>query len=384
MKTPIAVIISDVHATANGGAWANRPIVGDTKWALKQVASYVRKNKINRVFVLGDSFDSTLNRSAAIQIWGKFFDDLMVSTHVEYIQGNHDKEQVPWLSMFGGRAIHIDHQLREMECGRYYAFDYVGDDQLEEEIKKIPKGIQSLFTHQTWSEFLNFDGSHQGSLNRISKVDQVFTGDSHNCESKTVLTGMNETFKAVSVGSLTLQSIKENPQKYFVVLFSDGSWDNIKLKARKVIRSPYLGDPAELENFIKETQKQILSDAFNEPKTPTDCQKPIIHVNYYSNLAETEIAVKQGLADLGHLFFSMEDYEEKDRESKDTLVELFIKRTIHQVKPKDCVHLVLDIHRFPSSARLVSLLLNSNNPEREFSEWLTNQQKVKTKTRKKK
>jgi len=385
VSSPVAIIIADVHATANGGAWVNRPIVGDTAWALKQVASYVRKySSIEKIIALGDLLDDPLNRSAALHVWADFINLLPARTVIEYIQGNHDKEAKPWLDVFAPRTIHIHRIQSTMTEGkfRYYAFDYVDSEQLEEEIKAIPNGCRFLLTHQTWSEFTNFEDSHQGSASRITNVETVFSGDFHNHDMRDVVNLKNKTTELVSVGSLTMQSIQENPIKNCVVIHSDGGWTKLLIHTRKVLKSDLLNDENELEAFANACKNQVSREDFNVPKTPEECKKPLIHVQYRNQFTDAKYLAKELLSNVGHLFFSVRDEPEKELAERRRMLELFVRGTTKSIKPGDCVGLVLDVNRFPTSANLVNILLSSAEPERDFAEWLKRQSKLSKRKKK--
>lgn len=308
-------VIADVHAQRS--AWANRPIEGDSEYALAQFAEICDRENVRAAVGLGDLKERPVTKSYDDGLWLNLLDDLYrYGVPFFYIQGNHDKANPPCLWNYPN-AKHIHGEAIDLGDDVLYGIDYQEADSLRAALDAVPDDVTVLATHQRWSEFMGSATNPQGSLSDVRgrSLQVLASGDLHETVVKSFV-GVDREFTFLSPGPPTMQSIVEDDDKY-VFIIEDRIPRRVPLKSRRVIRSPMLIDRAMLDDFLRQLPK-IVSDARVSAVAsgmPDALQTPILQVRYDYRLDDTVRRVTKLVGDKAHLFWKEQapDKSETDR-----------------------------------------------------------------------
>lgn len=311
--------IADVHAQRS--AWVNRPIEGDTQYALQQFARICDEHDVEAAVGLGDLKERPVTKSYDDGLWLELLQKLQtnsVYTRFLYVQGNHDKANPPCLWQYPN-AEHIDGKV--VECGDeiLYGIDYQDTDSLQAALDAVPDEVTILCCHQRWSEFMGSAANPQGSLKDIwgDNLWLVASGDLHEYVEKEIQPKFGGVTTFLSPGPPTMQSIVEDADKY-VVLAEDRVLRKVKLKSRPLLRSPMLNDRASLEEFLEALPSKLLGiiEKAAADDLPPAVQTPLLHVRYSYKMDDTVRRVTRLVGDKAHLFWKEQPPEEEEAESK--------------------------------------------------------------------
>lgn len=238
---------------------ARKIIENDQVIAIDLFLQKLKELKPDSVFLLGDIFDTNRVSGHAIQLLTNVI-ELCKTLKIKlfFVEGQHDKNEVPILSAIDPYVKLLDKILIEFNSFKIYGLSIL--DSLPTE--KIITNADFLVTHQVWQEILPF----LPTLN-LSLVDakEVISGDYH---------------KPISIknlhftGTLYPQSISEVEDKS--VLFFDGKeLTRISIPSRKLFRFEI--------NKATDTfdlQKQIEEIINNCKDLPAEIKVPIIELRF--------------------------------------------------------------------------------------------------------
>lgn len=162
--------------------WSSRPsLAEDTYFAIKYFFEYCIERSLS-IKLAGDIFHTLSVRPSNVQVLYNQLDKATeAGVPVYFIQGNHDANKVPWLSLYrGGDVQHVDRKVVELpESGEtLYGIDYRYEGDLREVLKVVPDEVDTLLMHQAETEALPFGPNFDLSW-VPSTVSRVLIGDIH-------------------------------------------------------------------------------------------------------------------------------------------------------------------------------------------------------------
>ncbi len=349
MKKPNLVLTSDWHLER--AAWAKHPtLTGDSYYSVRQIIQYAMDNRVSAVLAAGDLFDKPTPDSNSVGVAIEAVSRLATADIPLYFtQGQHEKVRgEPWFSVAGANYAHK--QLLDLDGVIVYGLDYTRPDILKEEIANIPESANLLMMHQVWRNFMGELRTTDGDFEMLPPVDLILTGDFH----KALIYNKND-IKAVSPGSICMQSIDEESSKSFFVLNDDFSISKIPLKARKVFRY-IINSEYDLQKFLDVQIKE--AQEFQED-VPDYVQKNIVDVKYNMDLNNVFIRLTKHVGDRVHLFMrALHQNKEEvsiDRAERQKIIQAGLGGSLKLLcKP--------DSELYKSSLRM----LESNDPAHEL------------------
>ncbi len=352
-------VIADVHAQRS--AWANRPIEGDSAFALSQFAEICLDEGVDAALGLGDLKERPVTKSYDDGLWlrtvGRLDDG---DVPFLYIMGNHDKADPPCMWEYPN-TVHLGGQPWELPGGELlYGIDYQDTDSLPAALDAAPAETTILACHQRWGEFMGSATNPQGLLAAVAgeRLRLLLSGDLHETVVKTIA-GVMGPFTFVSPGPPTMQSIVEDDDKYVVVV--DGTKPRlVKLKARAVIRSPMLMGPAELDDYLQQLPGLLAAaqaKAEND-NLPDELHTPILHVRHSYKLDDCVRRVTRLVGAKAHLFWKEQP---PDKVETDTKVAVIARG--EAVTPVGLLRHVVDPDKEPLAYALVERGLTSRDRE---------------------
>lgn len=170
--------IADMHLRTH--VWSSRPTLkNDAIYAMEDFFDYCLENRCSAK-ILGDTFHTLTPLPEFVK---PLFDKLSkmeeTGLPVYYIQGNHDLNNVPWLSLhpwpvnIDGEIINLPETnmtlMGKQSCGR---------DELLELFDNVPSEVNTLLLHQAEAKALPF--SPQFELREVPEhIQTVLIGDIH-------------------------------------------------------------------------------------------------------------------------------------------------------------------------------------------------------------
>ena len=281
MANDIAVMFADGHLQDR--AWANRPIEGDSYCSFKQIIDYAVKNRLP-VIGAGDLIDKQRNTSGPIVFLHKQLDRLALKNlPFFYTQGQHEMDEDPWLS--GHRtAVHLHRRKEFLHGVTLYGIDYMPAEHLPTELGLIPEDVDLLICHQVWADWMGDIASPQGCFGDIPVVNNAFSGDYHIDTVEKTRGKDGQQIEVLSPGSIAMQSIDEDENKYFFVLMDDLTFRRVKLMTRRKVEWTVINRQDEVEQFV-ETIDPVLAEVESQAeKYPKGIRKPLLRVQYSSRL----------------------------------------------------------------------------------------------------
>ena len=339
---PVGLLTSDWHMMSH--AWKGRPeLCGDAECVLSQVVRAARERNLP-IVAAGDLFDSK-RPSIEIMVATR---DLIGDVEGDYIMGNHEKTETPWMKLVAPHWNDLAVQLVErlprdvphpasmtrvldplfgMEkpwhvYGLHY-FHYANRladelDRLGAEIDPAPSVARLLVLHQA-TETLMPVGKCELTDGMIPDCfDLVVVGDYHRPEIFSLRGRSGRPIPCLSPGGLHLTSIREEPEKKLFTLHADGSIDAEPLVTRRVIHVDLCG---KTEPEVAHKAEMVLQSVLNSKKPrPAEIDRPIV-------IADTDMGTASGaerilyeiLGKNVHLFIRTE--EERTQEIDLSLTE---------------------------------------------------------------
>lgn len=281
--TPLFVFAADLHLQPC--AWANRPeISGDAYESLKFIVHYCREHSLPLVLG-GDVFDKKRPDPGTVglayqQLHGMEQDGLPVY----YIQGNHDaSSNVPWLACHTW-PTHL--QIASAEFGAFNCrgLDWQPSSLIKQALGELPP-TDILVTHQAWEDFIPFKA--EASFSDVRNVSLLLTGDYHVMKFVDGVTQQGQPLRVVSPGSTCMQAINEAPDKYAVVVQSDGDRLDavpIRIPTRRLIRRDNLLDEETFNQFINSLPDMLEKMRDEVAALPDAIRVPLLHVKYADHI----------------------------------------------------------------------------------------------------
>jgi len=173
--------IADIHARTY--TWASRPLLkGDAENAINYFFDFCLETQ-SSAKILGDIFHTLTPLPEFVKtVFDRLSDMQAAGLPVYYIQGNHDLNKVPWLSLHPW-PVNMHKKVVELpECGMtVMGCESVSRDQLLEFFESIPEGVDTLMLHQAEKRALPF--SYQFDLSEVpEQIKNVLIGDIHNAQ----------------------------------------------------------------------------------------------------------------------------------------------------------------------------------------------------------
>ena len=298
----VAVIAADTHLSTR--IWSERPIEGDSYFALRQLTDLAVQHGADLV-VAGDVLDRQRNRATPITRLFEQLDRLDRSGLTFYfVQGQHEMEPDPWCAAH--RASTWVHRRRFTLGGRIrcYGLDCLSADGLAEELQQVPGDTDLLFAHQVWRDLMGNLGTPHGAFEQVPVVPRMVTGDYHvACEIDSV--GQDgQDLRVYSPGSTHMRSIDEPAQPHCLLMDAAGGLHWQPLKSRPFTRYR-LTTEEELEtaaaSHIPEDIATLEGHASNL-ELPEGIAKPIMRVEYSADLEDAARRIGRAVGSAAHLF----------------------------------------------------------------------------------
>ena len=331
MTRPLAIMTGDWHLVSH--AWKSRPTLsGDAECALRQVAQFSRSSGLP-IIAAGDLFDSKHpgmpNLYPAHQ--------LLRETKGYYIQGNHERQSLPWMLLVAPNWRHLENQSVTLttdgiphaaeiiwrddivilpplfatdKTWNVYGLDFTGSTpQLRErldalEMKDRDGEANLLVLHQSTPQMMPMDLNELQDNMVPDAVDLIVVGHCHQASTFAVTTQSGRSIPGISPGGFHLLSILESPKKRMAVLFSDGSVRTVPLVTRRVLAANLCG---KTDSDVREEVATLRRKIKKGKKRPPEIDKPIVYARMNESTSqEAERIVKSELGESAHLFFKRE------------------------------------------------------------------------------
>lgn len=290
MSKPAFWATSDLHVRNYDRVWAERPrIVGDTSWALEQIAAAVEMTRVP-LLLGGDNFEAKLQRADAIMSMRRFLDRVLQYTEIGYIDGNHELSDPTFMSSIHDGPIRLHKRMHEFNGVRVYGLDYVGPHEVASALRAVPE-TDVLLTHQVWKEFLG-ENRGEASMTDVLSAKLMITGDFHQHRLLQV-NGMN----VLSPGPVCLQAIDEEPQKNIYLVYDDLSITAVPLKSRPLYRHLVLDEEA------ADTRAATWSPQPGGEELPESVRMPIVWIHYPAEKLQIRAKLRAAWGEQAHLFF---------------------------------------------------------------------------------
>ena len=300
------LIFADSHAQR--GAWADYPIYDDALWALRQIAQLVIDEGVSVVIGCGDLLDKIVNRAGPPAMLADF-DNRLGGVPFYFVQGQHERDDPPWLSLT--RAEHIHGRTITLHDNRkVYGLDCLGPAALAESLAGIPADTDILVAHQMWAEWMGNIARPQGRLADVPNVSAVWTGDWHDHRLEAITAADGRALLVLSPGATCKQAIDE-PDRHGVVIYDTtkppGQLDAYRciwLHSRPVVRvGPIMTEEeaeATVAGVVGLAADAVLAFAKEVEQTglepPAGLFEPLIRLEYSSAFADLPSRVEAAFA----------------------------------------------------------------------------------------
>jgi hypothetical protein len=300
MPEAIAVLSADTHLAQR--SWAKHPgLMGDSYYGLKQLVDYCTAAELDLVLA-GDVFDK--NRPDSLTIWHTRtqIDRMERQDLSVYFQnGQHDLVNTgeSWLNAISWWSEHIHQKQFDLGGIVAYGLDWTPADQIKQEFDKIPTSTDLLIAHQVWRDLMGPRiGESECAFADVPVVKMILTGDFHRHLKLEASNKDNAITRILSPGPVCMQSIDEDPAKYFFVLSDDMSIQSIRLKTRNCFRFN-LSNKDDLEIFLTGNVEAACEPQQN---VPDNIVKNIVHITYEDNIPEAYTRIINAINSRAHLF----------------------------------------------------------------------------------
>lgn len=305
-STPIAVLSSDNHLQER--AWHSRQeLCGDSLWAFRVLVDYAVEHQLP-LFLAGDVIDKQRNGSAVPAFLRRMIARLeRAGIPLGFIQGQHERQTVPWLTAQSGWAMHLETKLMAPVGGyTFFGIDWRPKEKLPEAIEFIEDDVDVLLMHQVAAEWMGSITNPELCWEMIpGNVKLLLIGDYHDFSGTIVRqNAAGNDMTIVCPGSAAMQSITEPPRKYFYVLHDDLSVEAVEVPSRIVLSPPTSSTEDDLNRVIEQLQTQI-ADAEEQARSnglPDELLKPILRVSYVWDLPDAYWRLKTAVDGRAHLF----------------------------------------------------------------------------------
>lgn len=358
MAKRVAVVFADSHLRER--TWADHPqLQFDSYISLAQVFAHAVNHELPIVGA-GDLIDKARNPSGPITVLAGLTRQLEnAGCQFYFIQGQHEMSDTPWLHV-SSTPQHV-HQTR-FQLGPFnaYGLDFQPAGRLQPALDEIPKSTDILIAHQVWSEFMGSIAAPQGSFRDVPHVSTIVTGDYHgDCVNKVFRGKDGQKVRVVNPGSTCMQAIDEPPEKFYSVLYDDGTFKKRAILTRPFIDLGNVQTDARLEEVIETIQTQIeeateTCQALDELNDDwTGLTVPIVRASYSHRLADAAQRIKKIVGEAAHLFLreippdkpEVQERRRKRQEEGKTEASTLLSELPEYLEAKDQKHLLEDCQR---------------------------------------
>lgn len=261
MKPPAFIFASDWHLAH--GAWRNLPAYGDAYFALRQVVDMALHHDVD-IVAPGDLFD--VQRPDARSLHQAFTAGTRMQgagRAIYFTRGQHDQwvhelDDIPYpLLAEGYRYLHG--RLQEIGGLAVFGLDHCAPQRLRAALAELPAHATVLACHQLWSEWARLMAD--ASLTEVpAQIRLVVSGDYH----VHAATEFREGCWGLSCGSLCMQNIREESEKECYLVYRDGSFADLPLRSRRVVRVA-ITDAAAAQRLLEEDLPGLLVPTADVP-----------------------------------------------------------------------------------------------------------------------
>jgi hypothetical protein len=313
MARLLAYLFADHHS---GGGYPTRGI-DDSQYSMAQIVARALEDRPEWVISLGDAVNKAQTYAdAVVPLTVQLRRLTGAGIRVGFIDGNHDKRGLSWLS---GEFTHLDGEVVRLGGHRWMGVDFRTRDGLARRWADLPGDVGGLFMHQCWGDFVRFEGVAQGDFADVpSPVRMLATGDFHGeCVIRTFAGKDGQEVTVCNPGSTSMQEIREPADKFFVALYDDDDRPFVKvpLRTRRVVRPSVVHSQGELGRLLGEVGV-LVDDARAQAEAwglPEAVCRPLLHVTHSSTLADLPRRLEKVVGGGAHLFYSEVRPEEEGR-----------------------------------------------------------------------
>jgi hypothetical protein len=299
MSNPIAAKSADLHLAPR--AWAKHPgLACDSYYGLQQLVDHCTAHELDLILA-GDVFDKTRPDPTTIYHMRTQLDRMeRQNLGVNYIQGQHELDREhPWINSVSWWPEHQHRKSFSIKDVNFYGIDWTPADQVKAEFDKIPEGTDVLVAHQVWRDLMGPRiGESECAFADVPRARMILTGDYHRHMNFQTINRDTAKTTILSPGPVCMQSIDEDPAKYFFVLCDDMSVYSVPLKTRQCFRFT-ISCKEDLELFLTGNVEQAV-----EPQqgVPDIIAKNILHITYQDDIPEVYARITNAIGDRAHLF----------------------------------------------------------------------------------
>jgi hypothetical protein len=299
--TELAVVTADTHLAQR--SWVKHPgLEGDAYYGLAQVVDYCILRGLPLILA-GDVFDkqrpdpTTIARTVA-----QLTRMQKAGLKVYDIQGQHELDRnQPWLQAISEWPIHVDKVAFQIGAIKFYGIDWQPADTIQEEFAKIPSDTDVLIAHQVWRDLMGPRiGESECQFADVPHVKVIATGDFHRHMWMPAKNRNGDTILILSPGPVCMQSIDEDPRKFFFVLNDDLSVTDHELVTRGCYRFD-ITSKDDLEVFLKSHVQMICAP---QEQVPQNIARNIVHIVYQDSIPELYSRVMAAIGSKAHVFMS--------------------------------------------------------------------------------
>lgn len=378
------LVASDLHLSSR--VWRHRPIEGDSYYAWAQIVEYAVALSVDAVILAGDILDKQANLSEPIAKLVSGLEELTEhGVAVYYIQGQHEMQQTPWMSLKKAAMSLHKHETRFNDL-RVVGHDYASESVLKEWLKSEQvRQANVLVCHQVWQDFMGELASPQAAFADIpDNIELLITGDFHEHIERVITRESGSQLLVLSPGSTHMRSIAEPTTHRIFLLETVSSFagdsaakakcTSLLLKSRQCRRI----DIREFDDddTINGEQWLILVNTINlllvdvariaeHQQLPVEFHTPLLHVTHYTNQHAIVKRLTEEFQLRAHLFFKPVRNEQADDVGA-------------AVQPGDgtpftlraCLDQFVDKQFAPDAYALAEALLNTATPAIALQQWL--------------
>ena len=306
------LVASDLHLSNH--IWGQRPIFGDSYFALEQIVRIAEAERPQLLVLAGDILNVQTNPSTPILRLSNALHRLQAAEiPVAYVQGQHDYQEESWLSGYGN-TTHAAGAVHRISDTLVAGHDFADRETLLNYFASpffFPANgqrIDLLILHQVWKDFMGDIVAHQVSSEDIPhSVKLVITGDYHvsALKSRTLPDGYVQ--QILSPGSTHLRSINEPVDKFMYRLNPQGDTyqvEPIPLASRRVVRVK-LANFDTLDGIFQEIDSGLAAaESYAETHgLPLELKTPLLVVEHTDDTLQASRSVKAAYGGKAHIFY---------------------------------------------------------------------------------
>lgn len=336
---------------------------GDEQFGLTQVIDYAITKSATDVIAAGDLFDRQQNRPGPVTFFCQQIERLKrAGIKFYYIVGQHDRDvDTQWLAAHSW-AQHIHKKTVKIGPFTFYGLDCQNFGKLQEELQSVPQEADHMICHQTWSDWLGFEGASQGDIAQLpGHVRFMYSGDIHKWIYETKKNSAGRPVRCLSTGALCQQKIDEPSEHFCAVMEDDGTIKKVKLRSRRFIDWPLITTTEDMDEFVQKIDESLAAAVL--PKCPEEIGKPLLRVSYGPAVPEAVARVEKIVGNRAFLYF-------KDLQSEEHAVPEGPSQVRGPaVTPLDVLSEEVNKDEHPEVFELVGTLLSPGDPALAFSRW---------------